>query len=73
MAVAAVVFVTFEFGPSLAGTCPIGLGLKFSVLCLRIQGPERTSNLIEDSASKGNHAYPCMAQKKAAIPTMDHN
>ena len=29
MAVAAVVFVSFEFGPSLAGTCPIGLGLNF--------------------------------------------
>ena len=29
MAVAAVIFVSFEFGPSLAGTCPIGLGLKW--------------------------------------------
>ena len=73
MAVAAVVFVSFEFGPGLAGTCPIGFGIKFSVLCLGNQGPERTFYFKDDWASKGNHEYPCMAQKKAAIPTMDHN
>ena len=73
MAVAAVVFVSFEFGPGLAGTCPIGFGLEISVLYLRNQGTERTSNFIEDWGGKINHAYPFMAQKKAAIPTMDHN
>ena len=29
--------------------------------------------LARQFKSKGNHAHPCMAQKKAAIPTMDHN
>jgi len=42
-------------------------------LIFRNRGPERTSNCIEDSANKGNHAYPCMAQKMVAISTMDHN
>jgi len=30
--VVAVIFVFFEFGPSIAGTCPIGLALIFSTL-----------------------------------------
>ena len=61
MAVAAVFFVSFEFGPSLAyalhvqcSNCPVPI--------FRHRGPERTSNFIEDSA-----------QKMAAISTMGHS
>lgn len=63
MAVAAVAFVSFEFGPSLAyalhvqrSNCPVPIPF------FRNRGPERASNFIEDSA-----------QKMAAISTMDHN
>ena len=72
-AVAAVVFCFFWVWPKPSWNLPNRIGTQFFQSYVWNQGPERTSYFKEDWASKGNQAYPCMAHKRAAIPTMDHD